>query len=78
VTPPPRIFDEPNHPQYGPVRRMWVVLVQLDMLNAAERWSAHHNCPWDESLALQIEHHPHVKESAYQRAMIGNLLEGWI
>lgn len=28
-----RIFDNPNHPQYGPVRRMWVILAQLDVLD---------------------------------------------
>lgn len=74
----PRIYDQPNHPQYGPVRRLWVVLVQLGMLEAAERWSAAHDCPWDESLAIQIEHHPHVPESHYQRAAIYGLMEGWV
>lgn len=24
-----RIFDNPNHPNYGPVRRLWIMLEQL-------------------------------------------------
>lgn len=73
-----RIFDNPNHPQYGPVRRMWVVLVQLDLLEAAERWSKHGIVPWDEWLAIQLDENRHVKESAYQRHLVCILCEGWI
>lgn len=31
-----RIFDNPNHRHYGPVRRMWVVLTSLDILDMCE------------------------------------------
>lgn len=74
-----RIFDNPNHPQYGPVRRMWIVLVQLDLLNAAERrdQSDPSILPWDEWLALVIEKNPHKRESAYQRMLVYVLMEGW-
>ncbi len=73
-----RIFDNPNHPQYGPVRRMWVILVQLDLLDAAERWGNHRIVPWDEWLATMLDNNKHVKESAYQRALILMLGEGWM
>lgn len=73
-----RIFDNPNHPKYGPVRRLWVVLVQLDMLNAAERWSQHNPVTWDEWLATRLAVNPLHRESAYQRELIGVLLEGWL
>lgn len=72
-----RIFDDPNHPQYGPVRRMWVVLVQLDLLNAAERYGTYRRMPWDEMLAGQLLARPTVRESIHQRGIIGILLEGW-
>lgn len=46
-----RIYDNPNHPQYGPVRRMWVVLSQLDLLEAAERFATERGDNWDDYLA---------------------------
>jgi hypothetical protein len=73
-----RIFDNPNDPQYGPVRRMWIVLVQLDLLTAAERWSDLAIVPWDEWLAMTLEQNPHIPESASQRLLVGILLKGWV
>lgn len=70
-----RIFDDPDHPQYGPVRRMWVVLVQLDMLDAAERWSKHNPLTWDKLVAANCNHHG---EAPSQRMFIATLLEGWV
>ena len=32
----PRIYDNPNHKHYGPVRRMWVILAGLDLLGMDE------------------------------------------
>jgi hypothetical protein len=77
-----RIFDNPNHPQYGPVRRMWIVLVQLDLLTAAERWSDHQKTAgnghaWDSFLSGLVENNPQIPESASQRLLVGILLEGW-
>lgn len=72
-----RIFDNPKHPQYGPVRRMWVVLSQLDLLKAAERYGSHRGTPWDEMLAGLLIAKPDMPESVPQRLIIGILLEGW-
>lgn len=76
-----RIFDNPNHKHYGPVRRLWIVLVQLDLLKAAERYDEHrikHGfLRWDEMLAALLSNKPTVPESAHQRLIIGILLEGW-
>lgn len=80
-----RIFDDPNHPQYGPVRRLWVVFAQLDLLVAAERWSRYQQTApgasghtWDSWIATLVETYPDKNESVFQRELIGILLEGWI
>lgn len=76
-----RIFDNPNHKHYGPVRRLWIVLVQLDLLKAAERYDEHRVkngfLRWDEVLASLLSHKPNVPEAAHQRMIVGILLEGW-
>ncbi len=48
-----RIFDDPNHRHYGPVRRLWIVLVHLDLLHARfERgFENHYGLTWDECMA---------------------------
>ena len=71
-----RIFNDPDHPQYGPVRRMWVILVQLDMLNAAERYGRHYRLPWDEFLAANVR--GALTEEVAQRDMLYRLMEGWV
>lgn len=77
-----RIYDDPKHPQYGPVRRMWVILAQLDLLESAERFSEHHTsqggATWDETVAANCRQYPDINESAVQRALIYTLMEGWI
>lgn len=72
-----RIFDDPTHPQYGPVRRLWVVLVQLDLLEAAERWSKHQEVNWDHAVAHVIARFPDQKESGPMCDLIGQLMRGW-
>lgn len=72
-----RIFDNPNHPQYGPIRRMWVVLTQLDLLAAAERWGYHNQVDWDQHLANVLAVHKQ-RESRAQRDFIYVLMEGWV
>lgn len=68
-----RIFDNPNHPQYGPVRRMWIILAQLDLLTDAEhldlRW------PWDQSLAHTIDE-GYADEATAQRQLLRKILGG--
>lgn len=69
-----RVFDNPDHPQYGPVRRMWVILAQLDMLGAAEAWSPPASPAWDAYLAAEVR--STAKESDAQRKFLGMLI-GW-
>ena len=45
-----RVYDDPNHPRYGPVRRLWVILVGLGMLEAAEELYPPRVLSWDLSL----------------------------
>lgn len=70
-----RIFDNPNHPQYGPIRRMWVVLTQLGMAETMDRHTSPrpYEKPWDVALAETIA--IGVDESAAQRAMLRDYLE---
>jgi len=49
-----RIFDDPDHPQYGPVRRLWVVLAQLDLFDFAELYRDLVDETWDQSLASYV------------------------
>jgi len=72
-----RIFDNPNHPQYGPVRRLWIILVQLDLLEAAERFVARRSAKpgqWDYVISLQIA--AGENESAVQREFLYDIIEG--
>lgn len=72
-----RIYDNPSHPQYGPIRRMWVVLTQLGLLDAAERWGYHNQVDWDKHLAKVLAAHKQP-ESMAQRNFIYVLMEGWV
>lgn len=56
-----RIFDNPNHHAYGPVRRLWVVLVALDMLDAAERAYPLKSQPWDIAMAMNLQNHDEAR-----------------
>ena len=55
-----RIFDQPDHRNYGPVRRMHVMLLQvyadvgLDGLE--EQYEEAYITTWDDSLSWFIEH----------------------
>lgn len=72
-----RIYDDPSHPQYGPVRRMWVILAQLDMLDAADKYDREHsgNRSWDSWLAHLIASNPGDSESRFQRRGLKYFLE---
>ena len=72
-----RIFDNPNHKQYGPIRRMWVVLTQLGLLSAADRWGDENQVDWDDHLAKVIAIH-NQPESIAQRNFIHILMEWWV
>lgn len=66
-----RIFDDPNHQHYGPVRRLWVILVQLNLLEDAESYGG--VVPWDEWCACLME--MALSESYAQRIILSRLLE---
>lgn len=66
-----RIFDDPNHRHYGPVRRLWVILVQLNLLEDAESYGG--VVPWDEWLSCLME--MALSESYAQRIILSALLE---
>lgn len=69
-----RIFDNPNHPQYGPVRRMWIILVQLDLLGSAEHYRRlGGNVTWDEAIARRVARG--MAESTAQRQVLGIIME---
>ena len=45
------IWEQPNHKHYGPIRRMWVVLAQLDLL----AWAEANFAFWAEEMVRQLE-----------------------
>lgn len=51
-----RVFDNPNHRGYGPVRRTWVILAGLDLLTPAldREYDACYGAQWDECMADAI------------------------
>lgn len=65
-----RIFDNPNHEHYGPVRRLWIMLAQLDLLDTAERRPT--VAPWDETLSRWLSNG--LGEAPAQRAMLDYLI----
>lgn len=74
-----RIYDNPIHPQYGPVRRLWVVLTQLDMLPHAARYDSFSGRNgyrlWDERIAEDVA--CGLVESDAQRKLVSTLLHYW-
>lgn len=70
-----RIFDNPNHPKYGPVRRMWVILEQLGMADRMDRYTEPrpYEKPWDAALAQTLG--MGVDEVTAQRTMLRDYLE---
>lgn len=67
-----RIFDNPNHPHYGPVRRLWVILAQLGLLEYAETYMDSFGRSWDQALdwLLSLDQ----EESHAQRAVLFRIL----
>jgi len=68
-----RIYDNPNHPQYGPVRRLWVMLAQLDLLAVAETFITARGSSWDQHLARLIR--MGLSESYSQRMLLSMIIE---
>lgn len=73
---PERIFDNPNHPGYGPVRRMWVILNQLNLLTFLDHMYQSHSYNWDTELWGHINAHDQ-NESATFAYYLGIWLREW-
>ena len=50
-----RIYDDPNHPHYGPVRRQWVIFAGLGLLGIDEAYFAEWGIRWDAHLAHHLD-----------------------
>lgn len=68
-----RVYDDPNHEFYGPVRRTWVVLValweNLDEIDRLYRWE--HGEAWDETLVRHMEKDRYTERQA-RRIVVNN------
>lgn len=69
-----RIFDDPGHPNYGPVRRMWVILAGLGMLDTAEEWGNRQHVPWDRGLD-GVMRNGDLDETTAKRWLLRHLLK---
>ena len=74
----PRIYDQPNHSAYGPVRRLNVMVLQLfadrDLEKIEKNFGlAHDEWTWDDMLAFMIEQRQ-MSEAKAQRYVLERLL----
>lgn len=78
------IYDDPNHPQYGPVRRLHLKLMELfadvDLTAVEQRYEAGIGKDWTEVVASSIAmgvHEAHVARSTIS-TMLGchHVIEG--
>lgn len=69
-----RIYDDPNHPHYGRVRRCWIVLVGMfpDMTTLDREYLAECGWQWDEQIAYYAVNG--VGEAAALRHVVGRAL----
>lgn len=68
-----RIYDNPSHPQYGVVRRLWVILAQLGMLEHADSLLEQ---PWDLALAEMMNFSGMTEHMAQRTVLLAMLLAG--
>lgn len=73
-----RVFDDPNHRHYGPIRRMWVVLAQLCLLEDADLSGPPDNPTWDIHMAAMLTDHPAIPESTHQVVFLHNLMTAYL
>jgi len=62
-----RIIDHPNHPSYGPIRRMWVILIQLDLIKNEDWFEEFHGLDWETMLCAGLKR---LSESKAQQDII--------
>lgn len=61
-----QIYNQPNHPNYGAHRRMWVIINQLvDNFEAfEEEVQKEFEAPWSEVYEIQLNHKKEEKAAA--------------
>lgn len=71
-----RVYDDPNHPYYGPARRCWVILVGLfsDLTALDESYQQEGGWAWDEHLAYDLTNG--VEERRALRKIVWRCLDG--
>lgn len=70
-----RIFDNPRHPAYGPVRRVWIMLAGLDLLDGRfdRGYENHYGVAWDECMAGGIASGV-LSEAQLARLIVGRMI----
>lgn len=68
-----RIYDDPNHRHYGPVRRLWVVLAMLYGFDLKDVDKVH-GSPWD--IAMSGYLHQNVPENVAHKTVLYRILKG--
>lgn len=67
----PRIYDDPNHPYYGPVRRMWTMLQNIWSIDYAKYDKMFYDQSpvgyWDQEM---ISYFPEFKEHEAHRQLM--------
>lgn len=68
-----RIFNQPNHPHYGPVRRMWIILEQLDILDSLDNYykrNSRYGYTWDSEFAGCLAAHTETEAVLSRSALL--------
>lgn len=70
-----RIFDNPNHPAYGPVRRVWVMLAGLDLLgdDTDAEYATQYGTRWDACMAHALANEL-LTEVNLARLVVGRMI----
>lgn len=71
-----RIYDQPDHPAYGPVRRVHIMILQFFADKKMDRidlhYHEHYNSTWDEDLARLMQWDP--QEALNSRCILERVL----
>lgn len=72
-----QIYNQPNHPNYGAHRRMWVILNHLadDFDRFEEEVQKAFEAPWSEVYEIQLNHKKEEKQAArdFLESMLVNI-----
>lgn len=67
-----RIYDDANHPSYGPVRRCWVMLVGMfgtDLTAVDNLFYQEWGCHWDEHIHIMMTSQGYDEGYAIRRCL---------